>query len=61
MIVIVALILNCTNLWGYTRCKFSSNKEMGSAATKFFGAKLFNSMQASTNLSDTGSLTTQSA
>ena len=57
MVVVVALILNCTNLWGYTRCKFSSNKEMGSAATKFFGAKLFSSV----NSYGAGSSSAQSA
>jgi len=49
-VVIVALILNGANLFGYVRCKFSSRKEMGSAASKYFGGKLFSSLRSNPDL-----------
>ncbi|CAK8683079.1 unnamed protein product [Clavelina lepadiformis] len=46
-VVVVALILNGANLFGYVRCKFKSRGQIGSLATKYIGAQLFKSMQSS--------------
>uniref|UniRef100_H2Y6Y1 Golgi apparatus membrane protein TVP23 homolog n=1 Tax=Ciona savignyi TaxID=51511 RepID=H2Y6Y1_CIOSA len=43
-VVIVALTLNCANLFGYIRCKFTSRKQIGSLATQYIGGQLFKSM-----------------
>ncbi|XP_002129480.2 Golgi apparatus membrane protein TVP23 homolog B [Ciona intestinalis] len=47
-VVIVALILNSANLFGYIRCKFTSRKQIGSLATKYIGSQIFSSMTGGT-------------
>lgn len=49
-VVLVALVLNGANLFGYVRCKFSSGKEMGSAASKYFGGKIFSTLRSNPDL-----------
>ena len=48
-VVVVALILNGANLFGYVRCKFSSRKQLGSLATQYLGRQLFKAATETTD------------
>ncbi|XP_071105690.1 Golgi apparatus membrane protein TVP23 homolog B-like [Haliotis cracherodii] len=44
MVVIVGIIMNGANLYGYIRCKLGAKKKLSSVASNFLGAQLFRSM-----------------
>ncbi|XP_074647982.1 Golgi apparatus membrane protein TVP23 homolog B-like [Tubulanus polymorphus] len=47
MVVLVGILLNGANLYGYIRCKLGGKKQLSSAASNFLGQQVFRSMLAS--------------
>ena len=43
-IIIVAIMLNASNTYGFLKCRFGSETDMKSAATSFFGTRLLKSV-----------------
>ena len=60
-IIIVALMLNLSNTYGFLKCKYGSESDMQSAATSFFGKQMFKSMLSKVTTSGTQNQTASGA
>ncbi|KAL5017826.1 hypothetical protein ScPMuIL_003548 [Solemya velum] len=47
MVVLVGIIMNGANLYGYTRCKLGSKRKLSSVASNFLGAQILRNMLSS--------------
>jgi hypothetical protein len=43
-IIIVAIMLNASNTYGFLKCKYGSEQNMQNVATSFFGKQMFNTV-----------------